>query len=281
MTARIGQWPRRPQAIESAPAPKAANPAPSCLTPEPEMFDKLVIALISPLGTALTLGVFALVLSAMRWRRAGWVTATSAVLWLATWSLPVVSHGLRGALEAGFPPLAPGALPNAEAIVVLGGGIRPPGVTGDVPDLSGAADRVWFAARLFHAGKAPVMVLSGGSNPKVSATSEAHAMRGFAVDLGIPVGAMLLEEQSRNTRENARFTAELLRPPAHILLVTSALHMHRAKALFESRGFTVTPAPTDHEARIRFSAVDWLPDTEALDGSARAIKELVGRRVGR
>ena len=245
------------------------------------MFDKLVIALISPLGSALALGVLALLLSARRRLKGGLVAAALAVLWLTVFSLPIVSHALRGALETDHPPVEPVSLPTAQAIVVLGGGIRPPDVAGGVPDLSGAADRVWFAARLFHAGKAPVMVLSGGSNPQVSATSEARAMREFAVDLGIPIGAMLLEEQSRNTRENARFTAELLRPSAHILLVTSALHMHRAKALFETNGFTVTPAPADHEARTRFGAVDWLPDAEALDGSARAIKELVGRRVGR
>lgn len=245
------------------------------------MLDKFVIALISPLGSALALGVIALLLSAMRRLRWGWGVAVLAVLWLTAWSLPIVSHALRGALESDFPPVEAASLPNAQAIVVLGGGIRPPGVAGAVPDLGGAADRVWFASRLFHAGKASVIVLSGGSNPQVSATSEARAMRGFAADLGVPAGVMLLEEQSRNTRENARFTAELLPPPAHILLVTSALHMQRAKALFEASGFTVTPAPTDHEARTRFSAVDWLPDAEALDGSARAIKEMLGRRTGR
>jgi uncharacterized SAM-binding protein YcdF (DUF218 family) len=92
---------------------------------------------------------------------------------------------------------------------------------------------------------------------------------------------MLLEEDSRNTRENARFTAQRLRPGSRILLVTSALHMRRAAALFESQGFLVTPAPTDHEARTRFSTVDWLPDAEALDGSARAFKEILGRAASR
>lgn len=43
----------------------------------------------------------------------------------------------------------------------------------------------------------------------------------------------------------------------------------------------VTPAPTDHEARSRFSAVDWLPDAGALEGSARAMKEMVARWSGR
>ena len=43
----------------------------------------------------------------------------------------------------------------------------------------------------------------------------------------------------------------------------------------------VSPAPTGHEARDRFTAVDWLPKAEALDGSGRACKEIRGYWVGR
>lgn len=168
-------------------------------------------------------------------------------------------------------------------MVVLGGAVRPPEVLGQAPDLKDTADRVWHAARLFHAGKAPVLVMSGGSVLAKSATSEADVMRQFALDLGVPGVAIVLEERSRNTRENARFTAEILKAKGvdQILLVTSALHMRRAVSLFESQGLTVIPAATDHEARSRFSAIDWLPDAQALEGSARAMKEIVGRWAGR
>ena len=43
----------------------------------------------------------------------------------------------------------------------------------------------------------------------------------------------------------------------------------------------VIPAATDHEARDRFTAVDWLPEAEALDGPGRAFKEIAGYRAGR
>ena len=56
--------------------------------------------------------------------------------------------------------------------------------------------------------------------------------------------------------------------------------MPRARALFEAQGLMVTPAATDHEARSRFTAADWLPDAQALHGSARAFKELLGRATG-
>jgi uncharacterized SAM-binding protein YcdF (DUF218 family) len=247
------------------------------------MFDKFVIALISPLGTALALGVAALLLARFKKSRLGWVAGLFALVWLGVWSLPLTSHLLRGALEAQFPPVAVNVLPKAQAIVVLGGTMRPAEMLGQLPDLRESADRVWHAARLFHAGKAPLVVLSGGSNLEVIATPEAEAMSVFLSDLGVPTNTMVLEGHSRNTRQNAQFTADMLRPQGvnHILLVTSALHMRRAVALFEAQGFAVTPAATDHEARHRFDWDDALPDAGALDGSARAMKEIVGRMVGR
>lgn len=102
-------------------------------------------------------------------------------------------------------------------------------------------------------------------------------------DLGVPVSAMVLEPASRNTIENARFTADLLqdRGITRVLLVTSALHMPRSVALFEQQGLEIIPAATDHEVRPEPAWRLWLPNTNALDGSSRAIKEWIGKLAGR
>ena len=99
-----------------------------------------------------------------------------------------------------------------------------------------------------------------------------------------PPGALLLEEHSSNTAENASMTQALLQPRGvrRVLLVTSALHMARARAHFEAVGFEVIPAPTDHEGRITSHWPwwkRWLPSTDAL-GSQRAGLEGVGGAVG-
>ena len=247
------------------------------------MFDKVFISLISPLGTALVLGIIAFLLINLKKMRMGFAAGVLALMWLTVFSLPAVSYVLRGSVEASFPPLEVASLPKAQAIVVLGGGMRPAELIGQTPDLGPHADRVWHAARLFHADRSPIVVLSGGSNLEVTAGSEAEAMRIFLDALGVPKNVMVLEELSRNTRQNAKFTADILLPQKidHIILVTSALHMRRSVALFEKQGFTVTPAATDHEARTRFYWTDFLPEASALDGSARAIKEMVGRISGR
>ncbi len=177
-------------------------------------FDKLVIALVSPLGTALLLWLVALGLwrlPRVRLRAVAWVLAALGWLWLLVWSLPVASHALRAQLEGAYPPLELAQVSQAQAIVLLGGGIRPGERTGQMPDLLDAADRVWLAARLYKAGKAPQVLVSGGSDRAVYATSEAQAMRELLLDMGVPDAALVHEGDSRNTRENAIFSAWVLR----------------------------------------------------------------------
>lgn len=95
---------------------------------------------------------------------------------------------------------------------MLGGGITAGPPDGLYPDLGAAADRVWHAARLFHAGKAPRVILSGGRMAwRGERPSEAAATRQFLTDLGVPAAALLFEDRSRSTRENAQYSAELIR----------------------------------------------------------------------
>jgi uncharacterized SAM-binding protein YcdF (DUF218 family) len=199
--------------------------------------------------------------------------------------MPVMSHWLTNQIENQFPQVPIASVAPAQAMVVLGGAVSPPMIGHTEIDLKSAADRVWYAARLFHAGKAPLVLLSGGGDLERQAFSEARAMAAFLQDLGVPAQAIVMEETSRNTRQNAAFSAALLKARGieHILLVTSALHMPRALALFNAQGLQVTPAPTDFEASQEPppGLLAWLPDAGALNGSALAMKELVGLWVER
>lgn len=217
-----------------------------------------------------------------RRRKLGLAMVFSALSWLWLWATPVASTWLTEAVETDFPPRLVASLPAADAAVVLGGGMSPPSATRPFPDLNEAADRVWHAARLYHGGKAPLLVLSGSTHPSVSPTSEAQAMQTLLRDLGVPDSAMVLEGASRNTRENASFTADILktRNVRRVLLVTSAMHMARARAAFEAAGLEVVPAATDHTvSKRRLDVTDWLPDSAALEASGRAFKEVVGQWV--
>lgn len=104
-------------------------------------------------------------------------------------------------------------------------------------------------------------------------------MRDLLILMGVPLSAMQLERQARNTRENALYTGEMLRERGvrRILLVTSALHMRRAVPLFEDQGLEVFAAPTDYQRLVDNSLVPgWLPGVGNLARSSEALHELVG-----
>ncbi len=128
---------------------------------------------------------------------------------------------------------------RAEAIVVLGGGAYQDG-TPSVPSLV----RAIYGFSLFRAGYAPRILLAGG-RATVYSGFEALAMKKLLEDIG--AAPKLLETESRSTRtySNARESAQILQAQGvtHILLVTHANHMLRAKRTFEKAGFTVYSAP--------------------------------------
>jgi uncharacterized SAM-binding protein YcdF (DUF218 family) len=235
--------------------------------------------LISPLGTSLGLFALALILAWRGRRRPAGRLAVLAVAWLWLWSTPAIAGWLRGGLEADFPPVPMAAMATAPAAVVLGGAIATPSSTRPYPRLTDSSDRIWHAARLYRAGKAQLLLLSGGSDDD-ALIPEAEAMRLLLQEWGVPDAALLTEPRSRTTQQNAGFSAALLRERGigHVLLVTSAFHMRRAVLEFEAQGLRVTPVAVDHgEPPPWGRAAAWMPDAGALRGSAQSLKELVGR----
>lgn len=219
-----------------------------------------------------------------RWRIAFALVAAPAGATFVL-SLPWVANRIAAPLEQralldSRSALAARALPRTA--VVLGGMIAMPGPDrrADVPgyDLGDAADRVVAAARLWRAGEVDRLVLSGGS---LDGASKAELMARFAGDLGVPGSAMLLEPDSRTTRENVRRAAVVLRSNRlgpDVALVTSSLHLPQAVIKLRGAGLLPIGVPAEHEALgvVPPVAADWLPSTTALDRSRRALKEWLG-----
>ncbi len=134
--------------------------------------------------------------------------------------------------------------------VVLGGGINRDGTPTE-----SSIRRVVQGAQLYHAGLARTLLFSTGVTSK-SEISEAQAMARFALSLGVPQKAILLEKSSVNTDENARFSSDILRKRGvnRILLVTDPIHMFRAKESFQHYGIFADPAPTVDKELIEMEA---------------------------
>ncbi|MGZ8162346.1 MAG: YdcF family protein [Methylobacter sp.] len=249
------------------------------------LIEKAVALLLAPLGMGLLLGVLALAAGAAHLIKTGFVLGCVAVAWVYVWSTPWISLQARAAIESAHPAILAADVAPAPVAVVLGGGVASPAPpTRLMPDLGSSADRVWYAAQLYHAGKVKRIVLSGGIDSRLGGLTEAEAMRVFIRDLGVPDAVIHLESTSANTRQNAVQVARLLKEWGvdRVALVTSALHMPRAKRLFEAQGLAVIPAATDYEAvDTAWDIRKLLPDAEALNGSGRAIKEWIGLWLAR
>lgn len=188
-----------------------------------------------------------------RWRGwARWGLVGVLMIGLAGNVLPLGSW-LARPLETRFP--VPETLPERlDGIIVLGGYLDLAGTASSgQPQAGGAIDRLLVGLTLARRHPEARLVLSGGAgDPFDQRHREARLAAGLIADLYPESpdlgGRLLIEADSRNTRENALFTRRLVEPvPGETwLLVTSALHMPRAVGSFRAVGWTVLPYPVDH-----------------------------------
>ena len=200
-----------------------------------------------------------------------------AFAWLYLCSTALFADVLMAQLEDDYRPKALSVLPNADAIVVLGGATRGDTHWSSMADLHSAADRITHGLALYKAGKAPLVLVAGGST--TGSRPEAEQIGDYLELMGLPASVLLLERQSLDTQQNAAYSWVLLegRGANRILLVTSAYHMGRAVPLFERAGFEVIPAPTDYQRLVGKPVVPvWLPTVDDLGRTTAAIKEFVG-----
>ena len=238
--------------------------------------NKMAWALLNPLVLGLLLAVAGIVFACLRKRKTCVGLLVSAVTWLWFWSMPLVSNALGASLESEFGSVPVEQLPQADAIILLGGGMGAATNVYPYANIYAAADRAWHSARIYKAGKAPLIVPSGSGCDCTEVP--------FLVDLGVPRDAIHAEAESRNTEENAKFVADLLkerdRPKA--LLVTSAWHMRRALLMYRryAPNLEIVPAACDYESTISrsypFRCGDLFPDYGALAVSCTIWKEVLG-----
>ncbi len=249
-------------------------------------FSKVAGYLLAPLTWSLALWITAGIGLLLRRRRLTVVAAISgfALLWVA--STPVVALALATPLQHKHPPTTAEASPSADVILVLGGALsaanRPkrPSLT-----LGPASGRIWYTAELYRTQKAPWILIAAGNQPGQEGEQvEADAIAEILKSLGVPAEAIRIEGQSRNTRENAANSLQLVKSlgAKRVLLVTSSTHMPRAMRTFEKSwsgsGIQVIPATADVEvtAPRSLTARMWIPDAYALAFVTKVLKEYAG-----
>ena len=240
------------------------------------LLNKLLPWFVLPLGGSLILIVWGL---ARRRKYLGW--AGAGLLLLST--NPLVGNFFMRSAENWAERRPVAQVSTTDAIVVLSAGrIVAPGP--ERVSEWGDGDRFFSGVELFRAGKAPLLVFTGGAlASEPMAPLEGSVLAVAAVELGVPAERIVVTAKVANTSDEAAVVGRLLHDRGlitpRVLLVTSAFHMSRARQLFEDKGLFVEPFPVDfrvsHERRL--SPLDFLPDIGALAYTQTALRELYGR----
>jgi len=243
----------------------------------------LVPGSISFLILALAIGV-ALLYGKEWMRRWGrrWLTVLAVLYWaLSTW---LVADWVAAGLIGGYRAVPDAAhAKGATTIVVLSVGSTAYRVNGqEVPELGkDTAFNVLEASRVYRLlGQAWVVASGGSTDAGKPRTPDSEVMRDALFKLGVPADRVILESRSTNTREQAMFTADILRKRnvETIVLVTAPEHMGRAVGTFEALGFTVVPSVSAFKAPERGSLWEQLrPSRGALLQSDWAVYEYLAR----
>jgi uncharacterized SAM-binding protein YcdF (DUF218 family) len=244
---------------------------------------KILDLLLAPLTWSLVLVVLAMV-----WQRRpkGVKRAQLALFFslsiLVLFGLDPVSNRLVRALESSA---VNERRPNVQydAVVLLGGMLEDRvTATALAPSYNERAERLTMTYELLRSDVARYAIISGTSD--VREAIEADVLADQLIRFGIAPDRIIREGRSRNTRENALLTQEIVRARGFqsVLVVTSAFHMLRAKGCFNAVGLAVDAYPVDYASydASRFGQ-NWLPRASAFNMSTWALREWSGRLVYR
>lgn len=179
------------------------------------------------------------------------------------------------------PAVSQSELGKYDAAIVLGGLIFYDEQL-DRLQFTRSGDRLWQAVELYKKGYVRKIVFAGGSGSILHADiKEGPLVQRYLITLGIPAEDILVEAESRNTRENAVNAKALLDkeiPDGKFLLVTSAFHMRRSMGCFEKVGMNATPYTTDRYSGPRKWELDHLivPNVETMMSWNTLLHEIVG-----
>lgn len=250
---------------------------------------KILDILLSPMGWVLVLLALAIPWRRPR-RRSRWrrhrVFGALALLVLYVFSMGAVSNRLFYRLEH---QVESTNIPTQvyDAVVLLGGmgDERSEEETGQL-SFDDNVERLIATHRVLADGHARVAILSGAaSDPSLREHSEARMLAKQLVLWGISPSRLIIEEQARNTHENALYSKELAIKNgfAKVLIITSAFHMARAVECFGAVGMPVDTLIVDYRTHVRSDAFPaaFIPRASNFDTSAGYFRESFGLLVYR
>ena len=164
--------------------------------------------------------------------------------------------------EKPFVPIKIGALEKSDFVVVLSGDVA----------------RFENALNILEKGKADKMIVTAGKTPwEKKLDSDGHQYIKIAEQKGIGLEKILITGVVHNTEQEALKIKEMIPKNSKITLVTSAVHMTRAKMLFEKAGFNIIAFPIKFFSGHKITPMSFIPSASALHRSSKIFREFQGR----
>jgi uncharacterized SAM-binding protein YcdF (DUF218 family) len=209
-------------------------------------------------------------------------TLITGIILLVFFSNKFISNGIMNAWEPDFKAIS--SLSNYKIGIVLTGVTNLDKNTNDRTFFNKGADRATHAMQLYKLGKIKKILITGGQgfNP-TNPNTEAALLRDFMLIAGVDEGDIILEDQAKNTYQNAVFTKEILNNLGYSenqkhLLITSAFHMYRSKGCFDKANLNTDTFPVDyygHESKYDLPSLLY-PDPNSIFIWQKLFKEWIG-----
>ena len=144
--------------------------------------------------------------------------------------------------------------------------------------LSGDATRFDTALRILEKDKAAKMIVTAGKTPwEKKQLSDGHQYMNVAKQIGIKSDKILITGVVQNTEQEVVEISKIIPTESNLILVTSAIHMTRAKMLFENAGFETVAFPNKFFIGHETTPMSFIPSASALSRSSNIYREFQGR----
>ena len=144
------------------------------------------------------------------------------------------------------------------------------------------ADRLIYTLQLYNQGIIKNIFISGGNGNLFNNNyKESETIKDFLIQNKIDSNDIIIENQSRNTKENAINSAKLLNKKNEYILITSAIHMKRSILCFENEGLKIIPFSVDNSMSYSSNKIEYmlLPRSRVLENWEDLIHEIIGYYV--
>ncbi len=242
------------------------------------ILSKTIPYLIMPLSLIVGFLFFSFIIKNLKWKRR--LRIFSLVL------LVICSNSLLTNMVFKWwevPPTPMDLQTSSQTVgIVLTGVVKKEKLPHDRVYFAEGADRVTHAIQLYKAGKIQKIIISGGTGSMTqSPIKEATQLREVFLMCAVPDEDLIIENQSRNTRESAVAVSEIIKknyPDSEYLLITSAFHMRRSLACFKKVGVPATGFSTDFKTGDYPPQIIYLlvPQPGALNKWHILIREIMG-----